>query len=92
MAIDKETANVFVLKWLNEIANLRVHATTGEVPFVRLKTEQVHLQKQVVSYFPLIPGISEEKYCIAFESLETTSFQHELSIYEQASLDQEVAA
>ena len=92
MSIDKETANVFALKWLNEIANLRVHATTGEVPFVRLKMEQVYLQKQVASYFPSIPGISEEKYCIAFESLETTSFQHELSIYEHISLNQEVAA
>jgi len=92
MPVDKETANVFVLTWLNEIANRRIHATTGEVPFERLKTEQISLQKQVVSYFAPIISVSEEKHCIAFDSLETSDFQHELSIYEQLANNHEVAA
>lgn len=28
------------LKWLNEVANVRVHGTTGEIPFERLKKEE----------------------------------------------------
>ncbi len=30
--------------WLREVANARVHATTGEVPLVRLELERERLQ------------------------------------------------
>jgi transposase len=38
LASDKHAANAAVSRWLREVANARVHATTGEVPAVRLLT------------------------------------------------------
>jgi transposase len=41
---DKQAANAAVAIWLREVANARVHATTGEVPLERLIIEQGQLQ------------------------------------------------
>lgn len=92
MPLDKESANVFVLKWLTEIANQRVHATTGAIPFERLKEEQLKLNAQVTPYLPFNSKKNEEKFCIEYELLDTTAFQHELRIYEQAFATQGEAA
>jgi hypothetical protein len=40
LRVDRETANARV----GEVANARVHATTGEVPAVRLEQERERLQ------------------------------------------------
>ena len=92
LPLDKETANVFVLKWLNDIANQRMHATTGSVPFVRLTEEQESLQSLVPPYFPTRTPSPEEKCCIAYESLEKKDFQHALTMYEQLFNPEGVAA
>ena len=44
LALDVETANAEVLKWLRDIANVRRHATTGEVPAQQLQVERAALQ------------------------------------------------
>lgn len=44
LKVDRETANARVGSWLREVANARVHATTGEVPLVRLELERERLQ------------------------------------------------
>jgi len=44
LRVDRDTANARVSTWLREVANARVHATTGEVPAVRLAEEREHLQ------------------------------------------------
>jgi transposase len=36
--------NVQALQWCNEVANRKVHATTGEVPFDRLEQERAYLK------------------------------------------------
>ena len=41
---DKHAANAAVARWLREVANARVHATTNEVPAERLTIEQAALQ------------------------------------------------
>ena len=41
---DKHAANAAVARWLREVANARVHATTQEVPGERLLIEQPKLQ------------------------------------------------
>ena len=41
---DKAAANAAVARWLREVANARVHATTGEVPAERLPIETAKLQ------------------------------------------------
>ncbi len=37
---DKHAANAAVARWLREVANARVHATTGEVPAERLRSRR----------------------------------------------------
>jgi hypothetical protein len=44
LKVDRETANTRVGTWLREVANARVHATTGEIPLVRLEQERERLQ------------------------------------------------
>ncbi|MCB1647218.1 MAG: IS21 family transposase [Pseudomonadales bacterium] len=41
LMLDAETANVEVLKWLRDIANVREHGTTGVQPIVRLAEENL---------------------------------------------------
>ncbi len=47
---DKQTANAAVARWLREVANARVHATTGEVPAERLLIERQALKALPGSY------------------------------------------
>jgi len=42
--LDVVTANVEVAHWLREVANARIHGTTGEPPAQALKREAAHLQ------------------------------------------------
>ncbi len=44
LILDAQTANTQVLKWLNTVANVRVHGTTGRIPAEVLDEEQGHLQ------------------------------------------------
>jgi transposase len=44
LKVDRDTANARVGTWLREVANARTHATTGEVPAVRLAHERECLQ------------------------------------------------
>jgi hypothetical protein len=41
LIVDRETANLAVGRWLREVANVRVHGTTGEIPAERLAIERV---------------------------------------------------
>jgi hypothetical protein len=43
-------ANVAVKRWLREVANARVHGTTGEIPAERLAIERVQLQPVPMPY------------------------------------------
>ena len=40
LKLDVDTANREVMRWLNEVANTRIHATTGVQPCVRLPEDQ----------------------------------------------------
>jgi hypothetical protein len=40
---DKHAANAAVARWLREVANARVHATTGDIPVARLPIETISL-------------------------------------------------
>ena len=44
LVLDAATATVQVRRWLDEVANVRVHGTTGEPPLARLAAEQAALQ------------------------------------------------
>ncbi len=50
LVVDREAANVAAARWLREVANPRVHATTGAVPAERLAVERTHLQPVPAPY------------------------------------------
>ena len=47
---DLDDLNTQALTWLNTIANRRVHGTTGEVPFTRLRLEGLHPATKALTY------------------------------------------
>lgn len=77
---DKHAANAAVTRWLREVANARVHATTREVPSERLAIEATKLQHLHAPY----AGRS-------LRSLQSTparrpailGYQHPLSVYDE---------
>lgn len=44
LVLDAATATLQVRRWLDEVANVRVHGTTGEPPVAQLAAEQAALQ------------------------------------------------
>lgn len=88
LALDVETANLEVLKWLRDVANVRTHQTTQAVPLVRWQQERVHLQ-----YLPRTARVAPPLIALANSPMpqrfEPIDLQHPLSIYE--AMLQEVA-
>lgn len=75
---DKQAANVAVAIWLREVANARVHATTGEVPLDRLIIEQGKLQDLPAPY----KGRTARSKTAALKPCAAIGYQHPLSTYE----------
>ena len=50
LIVDRETANLAVKRWLREVANARIHGTTGAIPAERLVNERLHLQPIPLPY------------------------------------------
>ncbi|MDY6949755.1 MAG: IS21 family transposase [Pseudomonadota bacterium] len=76
LKLDVDTANREVLRWLNEVANTRIHATTGVQPCVRLAEDQAQLSALPIRAVEGAPAISRGSV-VPFESL-----QHPLSVYQ----------
>lgn len=75
LGLTVEVANAKVRHWLDEVANQRVHATTGEVPAVRLAAERaVMLPPPALKALPTAP----HRVAVPLESL-----QHPLAVYDQ---------
>jgi len=74
LRLDAELANVHVRRWLDEVANARVHATTKAVPAVRLAEERA-----VMLAAPALaaPAPIRSRVALPIESL-----QHPLSVYD----------
>jgi transposase len=78
LKVDRDTANVRVGTWLREIANARVHATTGEVPLERLEFERERLQPLPTPW----PGMIQRSRTKAPASIPR-GYQHSLRVYEE---------
>ena len=75
LRLDADVANVHVRRWLDEVANTRVHGTTGAVPAVRLAEERaVMLPAPALKAPPAVPA----RVAIPVESL-----QHPLAVYDE---------
>jgi transposase len=75
LALTAEVANRHVRRWLDEVANERVHATTGAVPSARLAEERA-----VMLSAPALkaPARAATKVATPVESL-----QHPLAVYDE---------
>src|SRR5262249_38217491 len=59
LIVDRETANQAVKRWLREVANARVHGTTGAIPAEQLVSERLQLQPIPTPY----GGRTVRAYC-----------------------------
>lgn len=76
---DKHAANAAVARWLREVANARVHATTNEVPAERLAAEVQKLQALPAPY----SGRSIRSLTSATPARRAImGYQHPLAVYE----------
>lgn len=83
---DVGIANQRVLRWLNTVANCRIHATTKAVPFSRLEEEKSHLQPLNFSYAGRVIDTNapqEATLVLSSDYANMQTIQHELAIYEQ---------
>lgn len=80
LTLDVETANIEVLKWLRDVANVREHKTTGEQPLIRWQQEVEALQ----AYQPKPDNLVElpVKESLTPVHFEPVNLQHDLSVYE----------
>jgi transposase len=75
LKLSVEMANVHVHRWLDEVANVRVHGTTGAVPAVRLAEERaLMLPAPALKATPRLP----QRVALPVESL-----QHPLAVYDE---------
>lgn len=85
LKVDRDTANVRVGTWLREVANARVHATTGEVPLVRLESERERLQPMPTPWPGLIQPARSKR-----PPAPPRGYQHSLKVYEELIAADEV--
>ena len=78
---DKHAANAAVARWLREVANARVHATTHEVPAERLIVERSKLQTLPAVY------AGRSTRALAPPRKPVVGYQHPLSMYDDLCAD-----
>ena len=78
LKVDRDTANARVGTWLREVANARVHATTGEIPLKRLELERERLQPMPTQW----PG-SFQRVRSNRPAPIPCGYQHPLKVYEE---------
>ena len=81
LALDAETANLEVLKWLRDVANARTHQTIQAVPAQRWEQEREALLPVPLpaNVTPLIIPVTDTPPPQRFEPVD---LQHPLSVYE----------
>jgi transposase len=77
LKLDVDTANQAVRRWLDEVANRRLHGTTGEQPVVRLAVERAALLPLPQAAVAAPAPAPHRAHALPIESL-----QHPLSVYQ----------
>src|SRR5215472_2812498 len=78
LIVDRETANPAVKRWLREVANCRVHGTTGAIPAERLVRERPQLPPVPTPY----GGRTVRALQAKPEPASIIGMQHPLSLYD----------
>ena len=81
LVLDVETANIEVLKWLRDVANVREHQTTGAQPRVRWQEEVTALEPYRVRPETVI-ALPKAADGLRPSCFEPVHLQHDLSVYE----------
>jgi hypothetical protein len=103
LQLDVVTANAEVRRWQKDVANERLHGTTGCKPADRLREEQAHLQAlprpwrgDIAAARPVVtslPGDAQQARTVAVsvQMAAPTPTQHPLAVYEQLLVQLRVA-
>ena len=94
LVLDAATANTQVRVWLNEVANVRIHGTTGERPVARLAEERAALQPLAPPWRGDIAGARPQREApeaapsarpvVVLKHIDSTQpVQHPLAVYDQ---------
>jgi transposase len=86
LRLDRDTANVEVLRWLREVANVRVHGETELVPAEQLEQERTALQKLPAPYRGAIAAARPrpaEPVPLPMRAHVVVPPQHALGIYDR---------
>lgn len=88
LTLDVTTANVEVQRWLREVADTRIHGTTGLQPGQQLRQERASLQPLPASYagltVPVSPALPAERPSLRERfSHWPQAVQHPLSVYDR---------
>jgi hypothetical protein len=78
LIVDRETANLAVRRWLREVANARIHGTTGAIPAEKLVSERLQLQPVPTPY----GGRTVRALQATPEPAPIIGMQHPLSLYD----------
>jgi transposase len=78
LIVDRETANLAVKRWLREVANARIHGTTGAIPAERLVSERLRLQPVPTPY----GGRTVRSLQVKPDLVPIIGMQHPLSLYD----------
>ena len=78
LIVDREAANLAVKRWLREVANARIHGTTGAIPVERLASERLRLQPLPTPY----GGRTVRALQARPEPVPIIGMQHPLSLYD----------
>jgi transposase len=81
LLLDATTANAHVGRWVEEVAQQRIHGTTGEKPAVRLELERLSLLPLPTSITMPLPA--RHWHDLHEVALPIESLQHPLTVYEQ---------
>jgi transposase len=96
LQLDVATANAEVRRWQKDIANERLHGTTGSRPADRLRDEQRHLQAlpppwrgDIAAARPAVASLPSDEaqrartVAVSAQIASPTPAQHPLAVYEQ---------
>jgi transposase len=78
LIVDREIANLAIKRWLREVANARIHGTTGAIPAERLVSERLQLQPVPTPY----GGRTVRVLQATPEPAPIIGLQHPLSLYD----------
>jgi transposase len=80
LVADQDAANAAVRRWLREVANARVHATTGEIPAERLARERTRLQPLAAPYAGKVVRLADHR--LVAPARPTAGLQRPLAVYD----------